>query len=222
MDYYYITIIGLIILLILLYVGSIYPLNSLLDRFSNKISVFAGFFIGIGVLVSYDLLRITEHNTNVTTTYNFVHKSYCDLLEKIISKYEECPIFIESLMLPWQKKILINNNYSFQNNNEDKWYSVYLISINIFQFWQDFLLAYKLSQFDISAWIGKNINFAHSKRLYDVWNNNKFSYNNQTQQLGNILFENVLNYNIENINDVNILITKINNSNEFINLMKQV
>jgi hypothetical protein len=90
------------------------------------------------------------------------------------------------LFYDWQKNIFnINNN---DINKNDNWLYINLISLTIFQSFNDYVLYISDDKYDKHNWINLFINWTGSDQLYIIWNNNKYNYHDKTVQFVDNLF----------------------------------
>lgn len=208
-----IAIIISLIILIILYYSSKVPKNSLFDRYTDKLPILTGFFVGIGLYLTYEIFKISQKNITSDITYKLIDRGWTDINYKLMTYYNLCPTFIESLYFPWQK-----NSVYQEKNNDDKWYAVNYISILIFQSFEDFLTVKDLTETSDYVWICNYIQWCSSDILEHNWNTLKSNFEDRTILLGDLLFKNIHNVKINNVNDIKKIANEIVNSNEYKNI----
>jgi hypothetical protein len=208
-DIKIIVIIGLILLLILLYYGSVVSKDSILDRYTEKLSTISGFFIGIGIYLTFMIFSVTRQNFSNELTYKIIDRGWINVNLKFVEYYDKCPNFVESLYFPWQKTNLQYKIDSPKIDKNDVWYAVNYLSIIIFQSFEDFLTANQNDETGDYVWLCNYLQWVNSPILENRWNVLKSNYANTTIKFGDLLFN-------------KISIVKINNTNELKNFANEI
>lgn len=210
-----IFLISFIIILILLYYVSIIPIDSVLDRFTNKIPVITGFFIGGGLLLTYYIFNISVENIRKDLTYKIIDRGWLNINQKFMENYGKCPNFIESLYFSWQKNNLEFKISSQPVNKYDDWYAVNYLSILIFQSFEDYLIVQEHDETGDYVWINNYLQWVNSPILENRWSVLKTNFAKTTIKLGDLLFSSIKNKNINNVADLANLADSIVNSEQY-------
>jgi hypothetical protein len=181
-----IIIIALIFIILLLHHSSNSTKDSYLDRIVNKIGSLSIVLYLIGIILTYRILLLTRSYNNMAIDFQYIDRLWLNINNLIANNYDKCPIFINSLFYDWQKNIFnINNN---DINKNDNWLYINLISLTIFQSFNDYVLYISNDKYDKHNWINLFINWTGSDQLYIIWNNNKYNYHDKTVQFVDNLF----------------------------------
>jgi len=208
-----------IIMLIVIYFSSISKIDSILDRYVNKLSIFTGFLIFVGVLLTYKIFLQQIKSDNKKTTFNIIDRGWLNINKIIAENYNHCPNFIESLYFNWQKNDKDIKIYNNKINKYDEWYYVNYISILIFQSFEDFLTVSDIDETGNYVWICNYLQWVNSPILKNRWNKLKSNFNNSTIQFGDLLFKYSTNFKINNSNDLKKLSKFIIKLNEYKNII---
>ncbi len=223
-TYYYfnilITIIILIIVAFSIY-SSLTKKDGFYDRLSHKLSLFIGFFLLIGVFLTYSIFKVNYDNIKREATLNSTEK-WIKVLDDISENHKKCPHFINSLYFDWQKNIFINNkaNRQYENEQSDDWAVVNWLSIKIFQVIEDFLVSASLDVTTNETWISNFLHWTNSKILYSIWKVQYSNFDESTNNLIELLFYYSFNNKINNEKDVRSLAHKICQDKRFLNIFE--
>jgi hypothetical protein len=208
-----IVTIGLILGLIIMYLGAKSPKDSYFDRALSQINIFTIFFLGMGVYISIIIWDRNIENTERDSILRLVDRLFNDLAKTWTTYYPKCPKLIDSLFLPWQQRPM--GNIIIDKDKPDQWTAVNYVSLRVFQAWEDFLTINNADQTGAEMWITIFIPYANSKILYDIWQVYNTSYDPPTRMFGDLLFKNVLNNSPKNIDELRQLTRNIINSPEY-------
>ena len=181
-----IIIIALIFIILLLHHSSNSTKDSYLDRIVNKIGSLSIVLYLFSIVLTYKILLLTRNYNNMAIDFQYIDRLWLNINNLIATNYDKCPNFINSLFYDWQKNIFnINNN---DINKNDNWLYINLISLTIFQSFNDYVLYISNDKYDKHNWINLFINWTGSEQLYIIWNNNKYNYHDKTVQFVDNLF----------------------------------
>jgi hypothetical protein len=156
--------------------------NTFIDKFTNKIGMVNGFFIAVGILVTYKLFETNLSYNKRLITLKQVQEGWVDINKLLIDYTNKCPTLIHSFYYDWQKP----NSLSFSGS--DDFHSCNFIAVNIFQSWENFLTNKLYDKTDDTTWISNFLQFTKSYELKNIWENTKHNYNITTTIFGDLLF----------------------------------
>jgi hypothetical protein len=205
------AIIFICVSIIINILSTIFPTGNIFERFSSRIGNIIQILLVIGLFLSYKTYISNTQNTALSQQASLTEKGWVQVYDKIQSNYNRCPNFCNSLTYPWQKPPGVE-----LKTGKDEYGCVLSISILIFQSLSN-VLAYFMfveSGDTMNEWISSFITWAHSDTLYEMWNKNKFIYDELTVRFGDYIFKEVRKNKPKNNEDVIDLSINICNSEE--------
>lgn len=206
-----IGIVFVIISIIIFIIAAFLPAGNIFERISTKIGGIIQILFVIGLFISYQTYTNNVNSSKLIQQAGLTEKGWVQVYEKIQSNYSKCPDFCNSLTYPWQKPSGVE-----LKTGKDEYGSVLSISILIFQSLSNVLgyFMYTDSGDSMNEWLSSFIVWAHSDTLYEIWNKNKFIYDELTIKFGDKIFNEVRKNEPKNNSDVVRLANEICNSEE--------
>ncbi len=184
-------------ILVLAYFSSQSEINSSFDRFTNKLAILNGIFIGFGIILTFFIFNSNLEQHRKDITLKIVFYSWVDINKAINDCYKDCPNFVETLYFDWQKNAtqsdLFIKDLSQENDikkQKDKWSAVTYICSMIFQSWENYLTSSEVDETDEITWISIFTQWSYSPIVRKVWNETKSAYTILTIRFGNLLTSN--------------------------------
>jgi hypothetical protein len=172
------TFIGILVLIIY---SSTKPTNSFLDKLTNKLGVITGFFIAIGIFITYQIFKTNLNYNNRLITIKQIKEGWIDINKLLVTYYKKCPTLIDSFYYDWQKPASLLTR-------EDNFHASHYVAVTIFQSWDNYLTNKSFDLTEDVAWIVTFLQFAKSPHLKKQWEITKSNYNVNCIKLGDLLF----------------------------------
>lgn len=200
-------------------ISSVLPAGNIFERFSTKIAGIIQILFVIGLFISYQTYVNNSKNSALTQQATLTEKGWVQVYDKIQANYNKAPDFCNSLTYPWQKPSGVD-----LKTGKDEYGVVLSISILIFQSLSNVLgyFMYADSGDSMNEWISSFIVWAHSDTLYEIWNKNKFIYDELTIKFGDKIFSEVRKNQPKNNVEVVQLANEICNSDEIKEIFNSV
>jgi hypothetical protein len=163
--------------------------NSFIDRLFDKFRASIVIYVIIGIYLTYYILEVNIDETRRNNTLKIIDKGFLNIVRIIQHNYNKCPKFCSSMFFDWQKDKLVKNYREL--NNEDDWTTVLLLSIEIFQSWENVLTVRSVDETSMYVWFCNFIQCAKSEELYKAWQVLYPNYADRTIRFGNLLFAEV-------------------------------
>jgi hypothetical protein len=195
--------------------------NSLISKFTDKISIIGSLFVPIGIYLTYTVFSLQFEESRITSTFRIIDRSWLNINKIFVDYYDKCPTFVNSLGFDWQKKVLgseIHNN----SNQGDDWHAVNYISICIFQAFEDFLTSALDDETGQYVWIANFLQWTNSDILRNNWSVLKSNYSETTELFGDYLFlmSDTHRKQITNVAELTTLAKNIVESKEFLDILR--
>jgi hypothetical protein len=179
-----------ICILILIYSSTFFKKNSLLDRFVTRVPIASHFIIGIGIYITFLLLKLNFKDSSTKESIQALKDSTVNTLD-ILEKYNErCPTLINSFFFPWQN-ISSKNNYdsdAFNGGNDDK-LAAFIVSNKIFENVGIYIHGACMTVIGDAKYLIFFSSFFRSKLLKAEWDNCYGNFDFTTRLVCNKLFE---------------------------------
>lgn len=194
--------------------------NSLINKFTDKMTVVSSIFIPIGIYLTYTVFSLQFEESRISSTFRIIDRGWLNVNKIFVDYFDKCPTFINSLYFDWQKKVLGSETYD--SNQEDDWYAVNYISICIFQSFEDFLTSVLNDETGNYVWISNYLQWTNSEILKNNWSVLKSNFADTTQQFGDYLFSvsDTHRNQITTVAEVSTLAKNITKSKEFLYILK--
>ena len=214
---YFFLFLGIVITFILYVIRK--DKNSLISKFTDKISIISSLFVPIGIYLTYTVFSLQFEESKISSTFRIIDRSWLNVNKIFVDYYDKCPTFINSLSFDWQKKVL---GSEIQNSNQgDDWYAVNYISVCIFQAFEDFLTSALDDETGQYVWIANFLQWTNSDILRNNWSVLKSNFSDTTEMFGDYLFlmSDTHIKQITNVSELTTLSKNIAESEEFKNIL---
>lgn len=216
--FYFLLFLGIVVSYIL-YVVTRKDKNSLISKFTDKISIIGSLFIPIGIYLTYTVFSLQFEESKISSTFRIIDRSWLNVNKIFVDYYDKCPTFINSLSFDWQKKVL---GSEIQNSTQqDDWYAVNYVSVCIFQAFEDFLTSALDDETGQYVWIANFLQWTNSDILRNNWSVLKSNYSDTTEMFGDYLFlmSDTHRKQITNVAELTTLSKNITQSKKFIDIL---
>ena len=231
LTYYYFDIFltfSILFIIAFSIISSKTKINGFYDRLSQKVTLFIGFFLVIGIFLTYSIFRVNYDNIKREATLKLTEK-WIKVLHEFNANHHKCPRFINSLYFPWQKNVFTGyqeekSSFSMQQNSsskEDDWMTVNWLSLSIFQLIEDFLVSSGQDVTTVEAWISNFLHLTNSPILFKIWKVQTSTFDLTTIELIDLLFYHSQNHSMKNEKEVRELAITICKSPQFLEIFKK-
>ena len=216
LEYFEIIVgIGVLIMFILIYMSCIAKKHSLLDRFVDKLEIIIGIFAVIGVILTYSVFRRNLEQAAIDTTFEIVDRAWIDINKEFHESYKSCPNLITSLFFDWQIKAFGGDITPHSFKSEDEWHSVNFVTCLIFQSVEDMMTSSSFDESGEFVWLANGVQWFSSPILQKIWFSQKPNYNETAGNLIDLVISKSINRNIKNIDDLNLVVSEIIDTDEY-------
>jgi hypothetical protein len=207
--------VGVLIMFILIYMSCIAKKHSLLDRFVDKLEIIIGIFAVIGVILTYSVFRRNLEQAAIDTTFEIVDRAWIDINKAFHEYYKSCPNLIHSLFFDWQIKAFGGDITPHSFKSDDEWHSVNFITCLIFQSVEDMMTSSSFDESGEFVWLAYGVQWFSSPILQKIWFSQKPNYTETAGNLIDLVISKSINRNIKNIDDLDLVVTEIIDTDEY-------
>ncbi len=204
------------------------------DRLSQKVTLFIGFFLVLGIFLTYSIFRVNYDNIKREATLKSTEK-WIKVLGDLQQNDHKCPRFVNSLNFSWQKQAFTGGSqqeeskstypsFSMQNESssgQDDWATVNWLSIAMFQVIEDFLVSAGQDVTTYDTWISNFLHWTNSPLLFKVWKNQSSNFDTTTVELIDLLFYHSQNHPVKNETELRKLASDICKNPQFLEIFKK-
>jgi hypothetical protein len=214
---YFLLFLGIVVTFILYVIRK--DKNSLISKFTDKISIIGSLFVPIGIYLTYTVFSLQFEESRISSTFRIIDRSWLNINKILVDYYDKCPTFVNSLGFDWQKKVLGKEIHI--SNQGDDWHAVNYISVCIFQAFEDFLTSALDDETGQYVWIANFLQWTNSDILRNNWSVLKSNYSSTTEMFGDYLFlmSDTHRKQITNVAELTTLSKNIVESREFIDIL---
>ena len=205
---------GVLIMLILIYMSCIAKKHSMLDRFVDKLDIIIGIFAVIGVILTYSVFRRNLEQASIDTTFKIVDRAWTDINRELYDSYKNCPNLIHSLFFDWQIKAF-GGDTADTFKGEDEWHAVNFVTCLIFQSVEDMMTSSTFDESGEFVWLANGVQWFRSPILQKIWISQKPNYTETAGNLIDLVISKSINRNIKNIDDLNLVVSEIIDTDEY-------
>lgn len=215
---YFILFLGIVVTYILYVIKK--DKNSLISKFTDKISIIGSLFVPIGIYLTYTVISLQFEEGKISSTFRIIDRSWLNVNKIFVDYYDKCPTFINSLSFDWQKKVL--GSEIQHSTQQDDWYAVNYVSVCIFQAFEDFLTSALDDETGQYVWIANFLQWTNSDILRNNWSVLKSNFSDTTEMFGDYLFlmSDTHRKQITNVSELTTLSKNISQSKEFIDILE--
>ncbi len=192
--------------------------QSKIKIFFSMVTVVTFVLFGIGLILTSNAIEEGQSLTRTQQTYSLIDRAFVNPVKRMNELYNDCPNFISSL---WPQSNIFPKE-SIKDGIIDKYSSILEISILLLQSFEDHFTGSKFDQTGEAVWAGNYLQWASSKKFYEMFQTLYPNFKDATNDYAKLLFEYAQKNSIKTGDDLNKVAKDFANDSRVKNLFKKL